>query len=256
MKLQQYIIDAERTYSYRIKTVCELGDDAMDRLERVLMKHCPVDIKRPRKTMLQKHPLDFATVDAAEVWIVDVELGIPASTYVLHEELCKAMGVNGDHLIVRGSNDPNEIESDAIVAKQEMDEEADGKNMDQTALLLDPEYENGEDPQELAGDGYTKKFLSYLRQVSKEKPTQKKIDAPHPLTVWKDMPAAEATDEGEYNANIKDAPTIGKGDDLTDGDISNVGNLTDSKRTYKRQYGKDGKTSMLKRDVDTTKDPK
>lgn len=256
MNLQQYINESERTYHYRIKTVSELSDDAMDRLERVLMKHCPVDISRPRKTMLQKHPVDFTTVDAAEVYIVDVELGVPASLYTLTKELCKAMQINGDHLVVRGYNDPHEIENQYQSSKTEMDEEAEGKGLEQTSLLLDPNYENGEDPQELAGDGYTKKFLSYLRKVQEEKPTQKKVDAPHPLSVWKDQPKGEPTDEGEYNANIDGAPTIGKAGDGPEVETSNQGNLTDRKRTYKRQYGKAGTTKMLNRATDTQKDPK
>lgn len=256
MNLQQYINESERTYHYRIKTVVELGDDAMDRLERVLMKHCPVDVSRPRKTMLQKHPMDFTTVDAAEVYIVDVELGVPASPYVLHKELCKSMGVNGDHLNVRGYNEPSEIENERLAAATEMDEEASAAGLEHTSVLLDPNYENGEEPQELAGDGYTKKFLSYLRKVQEEKPTQKKVDAPHPLSVWKDQPKQETTDEGDYNANIEGAPTIGKAGEGPDVETSNQGNLTDRKRTYKRQYGKDGSTKMLKRDVDTQKDPK
>ena len=174
MNLQQYIHDSERTYHYRVKTVCELSDDAMDRLERVLMKHCPVDIKRPRKTMLQKNPLDFMTIDAAEVYIVDVELGVPASSMALHHELCRAMGINGDMIVVRGYNDPQEIESEAINAKKEMDEEASSKGMEQSGLLLDPNYENAEDPQELAGDGYTKKFLSYLARSKKRSRPRRK----------------------------------------------------------------------------------
>lgn len=256
MNLHHYLNESERTYHYRIKTVNELNDDCMDRLERVLMKYCPVDISRPRKTMLQKHPLDFSTVDAAEVYIVDVELGVPASSYVLHRELCQSMHINGDHLNVRGDNEPSEIENERLSAKTEMDEEAAASGMEQTSLLLDPNYENGEDPQELAGDKYTKKFLSYLRAVQEEKPTQKKVDAPHPLSVWKDQPKGEATDEGDFNAHIKDAPTIGKTGTAPDVEPSNQGNLTDRKRTYKRQYGKNGATKMLKRDVDTQKDPK
>lgn len=256
MNLHQYIHDSERTYNYRIKTVCELNDDAMDRLERVLMKHCPVDIKRPRKTMLQKNPLDFTTVDAAEVYIVDIELGVPASVYTLTKELCKSMGINGDHLVVRGYNDPHEIENELQSSKTEMDEEAEAAGMEQSSILLDPNYENGEDPQELAGDAYNKKFLSYLRKVQDEKPTQKKVDAPHPLSVWKDQPKGEPTDEGDYNANIEGAPTIGKAGEGPDVETSNQGNLTDRKRTYKRQYGKEGTLKMLQRTVDTQKDPK
>lgn len=256
MNFQKYILDSERTYHYRLRTVSELGDNEMDRIERVLMKHCPVDISRPRKTMLQKNPLDFTNVDAAEVYIVDFELGIPASPFMLHTEMCRSLGINGDWMIVRGYNDPNEVENEAIVAKEEMDEEAKAAGLEQTSLLLDPNYENAEEPQELAGDGYTKKFLSYLRKVQEEKPTQKKIDAPHPLSVWKDQPAGEPTDEGEYNANIDGAPAIGKAGDVPEFTTSNQGNLTDRRRTYKRQYGKDGTLKMLSRETDTQKDPK
>lgn len=92
MNLKHYIAETERTYTYKLKTICQLDDYAMDRIEQVCLKYQPIDISRPRKLMMQKAPLDFNNVDAAEVWVVDFEFGLPVSSYVLGEEIRYALG--------------------------------------------------------------------------------------------------------------------------------------------------------------------
>jgi len=257
MSLKQYIAETERTYTYRLKTIVPLDDYAMDRIERICMKYQPLDISRPRKTLLQKNPLDFTNIDAGEVWIVDLEFGLPASGYVLGQEVRHALGVPENHVIVRGSNDPTEVESERLNAADEIGEEAKEKGLKPSGLLTDPTYSEVTPAADLYGKVHNEKFLDYLRTVQKEREEKSKVDAPNPLFKWMDMPKQETEDEGLYNADIPDAPRLGKaGDGKPDEGVSDKGILTDRKRTYKRQYGADGERTMLSRTKDTTKDPK
>lgn len=254
MQFIDYIQAVEKTYAYKLKTINVLDDHAMDRIETLVMKYSPVNISRPRKLMMQSSPLDFYTiVDAAEIYVIDLEFNVPASPYVLHRELCQALGINGDHMVIRGANDPVEIENCMQAAKDSMDDEAEDKGMVQASVLLDPDYKDGDGgTNDLYGDEYNAKFLDYLRKIQDEKPVAKKVNPPHPLSVWGEQPVPEM-DNGDFNKDIEGAPTIGKAGDGPNANVSNVGNMEDDKRTYKRQYGKNGTLTMLKREVNTLK---
>jgi hypothetical protein len=257
MSFKQYIAETERSYNYRLKTIALLDDHAMDRIERIVMKYQPLDISRPRKTMMQKNPLDFTNIDAAEVWIVDFTLGLPASGYVLGEEIRHSLGLPEKHVIVRGANDPTEVESERILAGEEIGEEAAKLGLKPSGLLTDPTYSEVTPVENLYGKVHNEKFLDYLRTVQKEREEKSKVEPESPLFKWMDMPKQTETDEGIYNADIPDAPRIGKAGAKTDGsDAAREGNLDDRKRTYKRQYGPTGARVMIDRKVDTAKDPK
>lgn len=259
MNLKQYIAETERKYNYRLKSVEPLDDDAMDRIERVAMKYQPIDISRPKKTMMQSNPLDFPNVDSAEVWIVDLEFGLPASPYVIAREIHFALDCPEKFIVVLGLNDPSAIETGRLNAEQEMKDEAEKLGLKPSGLLNDPTYSEVTTPTDLYGKVHNQKFLDALRTVQKERDEKSKIDAPNPLFKWMDMPDQEKTDEGLYNADIPDAPSLGKAGKPSKEPISGVSNsgaLTDHARTYKRQYGKNGERTMLSREVDTAKDPK
>ncbi len=260
MSLKKYIAETERSYNYRLRTIAALDDDAMDRIERIVMKYQPIDISRPRHTMLQANPLDFTNVDvyAAEVWIVDFVLGLPASGYALGEEIRSALGLRERHVIVRGSNDPTEVESERILAGNAIGKEAAKLGLKPSGLLTDPEYSEVTPVADLYGKEHNERFLDYLRTVEKERNEAMKVDPLSPLFSWLDMPDQDVpTDEGTYNDNIPGAPRLGKAGARTDGsDAAREGNLDDRKRTYKRLYGKTGQRTLLGSTVDTTKDPK
>jgi hypothetical protein len=254
---KKYIAETERSYNYRLRTVTPLDNTAMERIERIVMKYQPLEVSEPRKTMLQSNPLDFTNVDAAEVWIVDFTLGLPASGYVLGEEIRHSLGVPANHVIVRGANDPTEVESERLVAAGEIGEEAAKLGLKPSGLLSDPTYSEVTPAADLYGKAHNEKFLDYLHTVQKEREEKSKVEPTSPLFKWIDMPKQETHDDGLYNADIPDAPRLGRAGPKTDGsDTAREGNLDDRKRTYKRQYGKTGERTMLSRKVDTAKDPK
>ena len=161
-----YLAEAEKTYKYRVKTVVEANDDFLDRMERALVKYDLVDVSRPKKTIVQYYPRDFRDVEAGEVYIIDIETRMPASSAVLQQELVSALECAARFIVVRGENEPAELESVKLAADLENGEDAEPAE----ALLNDAEYgevENKE-PEQDFGDDYNERLLGYLAKVTAE----------------------------------------------------------------------------------------
>lgn len=245
MDIRHYIAQAEKTYSYRIKTVFPLTDDVMGRIEQLILKYKPLDLGSPRKTMFQKAPLDFPTVQGAEVYMLDIELGLPCSGVVLARELTQALGVPDKFIVVRGENDPTELETERMVAKAEMDETAEKAGETPGARLDLPGYDEVEaqDGSELYGDKYNRRFLGHLKAVEDERIEAMKLkNTPAPFG-WLDVKADPEvpTDPG---------PTIGMEAGKENDQIGNRGNLDNARQKYTRLYQKQGKTYVKRSDGD------
>ena len=183
---QDYISANHREYHIRIKTVSPLDDEAMEYIERVLQKYVPIDITAPIKTIMQKHPLDFQDIRNAEVWIVDVVTELPASAYVLQQELKLALALPEKYIVVRAANDPLEVETQRINANAEIDMEAMEQGLSPASRLSTHESYDDDELAELDqpayGDEYNKRFLEVLAQVAEERigydatPTSKELN--------------------------------------------------------------------------------
>jgi hypothetical protein len=267
---KHYLEESVKEYHYRIKTVVPLDEESMDNLEYALTKYNLIDISDVTKTIMQKHPLDFYDVDNAEVYIVDVVTGLPASAYVLQQELRIALRIPEKYIVVRTDNDPIERQGQHLANKQEMEDEADEKGWERESLLnvdsVYPEHEHEEDGSNYYGDEYNQKLNKYLSQVKSER-TSDQYEAPAPLFSWMDMP--------------QDYPWAGPTDDFNDGldapkpvpywDIDPnkdidfrfydmytgmYGNFDQDSHTDKRSYKdpKTGKRHVLKRGTNPVRD--
>lgn len=256
MNILDYIEKTERRYDYRIKALIPLDDAALDCIERVIMKYEPLDMGRPNKTIIQARPMDFPQMESAEVWMVDVGLGIPASAAILRQEIAKAFHANeevgkliragnvklDDIFVVRGANDPLEAQGEDCEARCAQDEEADKKGLKRGALLSTtadmPEVPDI-DPTKYYGDAYNGRLVSYLRKVAAEQAEARKVDAPAPLFRWMDMPKPEAVDGGTPPAD-----NVSRGEALAPG-LAPTGNFdTDTRRLARVYDGKGGKTVL------------
>jgi hypothetical protein len=206
MNIRDYILNVEKTYEYRIKTIVPLEDEQMERIESVLMRYDPIRVSNPRKTIFQKMPLDFPSVAGAEIYYVDVELGLPATQYIMATQIRDAIGCAEKFVVVRAKNEPAEVMTDEMDAKAEMMLKAGD---------LGPmaELENTTDESlpsdDLYGDGRNSKLLGYLAGVKKERDENLKVDSENSLFKWLDMPKNDdAGDPEGFNANIKDAPKV------------------------------------------------
>lgn len=170
---RDYVQEREREYNLRIKTVVPVGDDELKYMERVLDKYVLIDITKPVKTILQKHPLDFGDLTNVEVWIIDVVTALPASAYVLQQELKLALNIPEKYIVVRNANDPKEVETQRMAARDEIDMEAMEQGLSPAPRLSTnsayDEDEQGILEEPVYGNEYNTRFLEVLAQVSADR---------------------------------------------------------------------------------------
>lgn len=151
-----------------------MTDENMDKLEFLLQKYDVQSIDGPRKTIIQEHPLDFYDIVNHEVYIIDAVLGLPASTYMLQQEIKETLDIPEKFVVVRSDNDPTEIETQRLNAQKLMDENNDGPV---AKLSIDPEYPEQSPPaEELYGDTYNANFVSRLAQAQSKVVNGKALD--------------------------------------------------------------------------------
>lgn len=247
--LKEYLSKTERTFNYRIKTVVPLEDDAMDRIERAIQKYVPLNVGKVHKTILQRHPLDFPGVDNAEVYFVDITLTLAASSYILQQDIRYALNIPEKFIVVRGENEPTEIETQRLNAVADMEIEADKKGLKAASLIDTPEYPEGQDvdPTDYYGDAYNARLTDYLYKIEQERDLSVKAEnAPKPFK-WlepKDQEPGQPTDN--FNDHIKGPAAAKRGKAAPAAGVSRVGNFDDNTRTYKKTYtNKSGKQKVL-----------
>jgi hypothetical protein len=207
MSIKTYIAEAERRYHFRVKTVVPLTDKEMDRIELAVAKYQPIEVGRPKKTMLQKHPLDFRDIENSEVYIVDMVLALPASPYVLQQDIRQNLNIPEKYVVVRGDNEPIEIEGERLAALAEIEAEAKKRGLKPAPVLGDPDYKEVESEVGTIyyGDGYNSAFLAYLTKVRSER-METRVDPPNPLFKWLDLPkdgGEPKQDPTNFNAHLK-----------------------------------------------------
>lgn len=249
MDLQKYLTEAEKQYHLRLKTIVPLDDAIMDRLENFLARFQPLEITRPSKTILQREPLDFPNVQAAEVYIVDMTLGQPAAPHVLRADIRKLLDAPDNFVFVRTRNEPGEIESQRINALADIELEATRRGLTPAAVLNDPDYSDSEehDNASLYGTDYNDALIGYLSSVEKERhdAVARVENAPFK---WLDLPDQ---DTSNYNANIKDAPFVTlKPKKTPDVSQNMLGSFDPSRRSVRRLYtDKNGNRVVLSRQL-------
>lgn len=153
-----YLAESAKSYKYRVKSVVPMDSHFITTLKEALFKYDIQSVSTPKKLMAQKAPLDFRDFHMAEIWVVDITTAVPASSYMLAVELRSALQLQDKMLVVRGENEPVELEAEKIEEIHKDDEH--------NALLGDADYSEADQPKEVAyGDAYNKKLLNYLAQV-------------------------------------------------------------------------------------------
>lgn len=210
----EHLMESDREYHFRIKSIEPLTAEMMERLERVLSKYELRDISGPTKTIIQEHPLDFYDIQNAEVYIVDATVGVPQSSYILQQELRANLHISENSLVVRGDNEPLETETQRRQMDAKIRDEADKKGLTKASLLdtneIYPESEYSVDGESFYGDEYNSKFLNTLAQISATR--KEGIEEPAKgLFDWMRNDVGDDTqiaDDNDFNASIEDAPRV------------------------------------------------
>lgn len=241
MDFKQYLAESEKTYCYRIKTVGQIDKSHLSQIEKYLQRYNLKTISKITKTILQSNPMDFASVQNAEVFIVDIETGLPISSYILGRELAGLLKLPEDYLVVRGENDPLEIQNDMYRQSQEISDRMSGKGQEQSSLLdVDSDYPAAEktaDGSNYYGNEYNEKFLGYLRDISKIEAEKRKVEPKDSLFGWLDIPKESndpSQDTSDFNKNIKKpepSEKLGFGEIIR---VGNKGNYEDEGKVVKK----------------------
>jgi len=150
---RSYLIESEQTYKFRIKMAHECSDERMEALETALEKYELKSLSKPKKTPIQEHPMDFQTLNNAEVFIMDAEVNYPVTAHQLYEYLSQTVGVPASHLVVINSDHPEEIAREEAISEEEYE-----------AKLDDAEYKDAPKTkaEDSFGDAYNENMLKEL----------------------------------------------------------------------------------------------
>jgi hypothetical protein len=145
----EYLAESNKEYALRIKFATDISEAMLDRMETHLEKYGVKEISKPKKTIAQSNPMDFAESRGREVTIVDFVLDYPVVSDVLRDEICEATGLSRTHVVVRSPNDEPMNEEEA------------------KSKLEDSEYSDAAkiEPEKHYGDVYNSKFTEELAKV-------------------------------------------------------------------------------------------
>lgn len=260
-----HLVESDREYHYRIKSVEAIDDEKMVKIENILAKYELRDITAPEKTIIQDHPLDFHDIQNAEVWIVDAVTGVPVSGYILQQELRANLKIPEKFIVVRTDNDPLELETARINADKKMRQDATEKGLTRHSLLdtdeVYPEDKDSLPAEDLYGDEHNSEFLKTLSQVAADR-TPNVVEPKSGLFDWLDSSIGESPDTGPTDDFNDDYDTVkpipwwetSKKSKKNEADkkVSPEGNYDEDSKTHRRQYEKeDGKVVDVEEESDS-----
>lgn len=176
-RLDQYLMESQKTYEFRMKTIVELTDEQLDKIETHLRKYEAFDIETPKRTIMQSAPMDFYNSGACEVFIIDFKTKLPVSPQVLINEIVSKIGISEGDIRIRNRAEPlDEIDEkyreDSLRTEDDIKKEKKKK-----ALLNDPDYKEVKNPKadDYHGEKHKTKFMRELEKARKPLTTEYKI---------------------------------------------------------------------------------
>lgn len=144
-----YLTESQKTFKFKIKVAEELSDETLDKIERGLQMYKLVDISKPKRLPIQQNPVNFETLGAVEVNVMEVETAYPATIEQVKTVIETCGGIPAKHIFVH-----TEAQEQDIVR---ITADKDGK-----PLLMQDYEKSDEKVQELYGDENIKITLKAL----------------------------------------------------------------------------------------------
>lgn len=163
--LSQYLSENEKIYEFRLKIAKEVTDEQLDAMELHLRKYDGFDITTPKRTIIQKNPRDFRSINAAEIYMIDFKTKQPAAPLQLLAELSQKMGIHERFMILRNKLEPLHVENEGEEDTLEVDQDDSYK-----PRLTDDEYSEVKNPDadDYYGETFKDNFLKGLENSKKE----------------------------------------------------------------------------------------
>lgn len=240
MNFRKYLAESQKVYKYRIKTVLSIDSDDIAVITSFLQRYNPIKIDKPKKSIIQKRPVDFPTIENREVTFIDIELGLPAVTDILVRELVHLLNCPGDFVVVRGEHEPLTIESNSKDAIADIEQQAADKDLTKASLLsTESEYPDADQQPEGSnyyGNSFNSAFLANLQKLSDQHKDDLKVEPPSSLFNWLDLPKEgdPKQDPASFNADIKGPELVDIEKDARKPTPN--GNFVDTDVVVKKQY--------------------
>jgi hypothetical protein len=148
--LTQYLAESEKTYEFRLRSLNEISDEHMDRIESHMAKYNMESMSSPKKTIMHT-PRGFEDKGAQEVYMYDIKTKLPATPNSLQEEIAGICGCSLGSMIV----------NNMLEAKELWDIEEETKDEESKSVLADADYSDSEkvDHSEHYGNEFVDKFV-------------------------------------------------------------------------------------------------
>lgn len=149
--LKHYLAENEKTYEFRLRSVVEMTNEQIDKLEMHMKKYNVESVSSPKKTIMQQTPRGFnANLGPREVYITDISTKLPVTPATLKTEIIGICGISEGELIVNNKNEAEEL--------WETEEDT---NEEVSSVLADAEYKDSPkvDHSDYYGDGHIEKFV-------------------------------------------------------------------------------------------------
>jgi len=169
--LQKYLAEGAKVHEFRLKTAVELSDDQLDLLEKHLRKYDAFDVETPKRTILQRAPLDFYNLNAAEIYIIDFKTRLPLSPAVLVNELIEKLEIGEAFIRVRNKLEPGEqADVESMESIEDLARRAD-------ALLTNDSYSEVKNPKadKFYGERHKTRFIDELTKARKKLTKEYKV---------------------------------------------------------------------------------
>lgn len=104
----EHLVEAEKTYEFRIKLANYDPTDSMDKLESVLNAYGLKEITKPKRLPIKANDIDFPSIDNCQLYIMDVALTYPVNDTQLASLIADRYNVPRAQLVVVPIGQPEE----------------------------------------------------------------------------------------------------------------------------------------------------
>lgn len=152
MHLRDYLIETKKAKEagYIIRTIVDITDTMMDKIEECLQGHGAVSVSAPKSTPMQV-AWDFSNAGLATVNIIEVVLARPVTPAQLLISLVEKVGIPESQVRVYNDKDP------VLEAQNDKDEKT-AKKPKYKARLLDDAYSEHKVTKTNVGDKHSDKL--------------------------------------------------------------------------------------------------
>lgn len=152
--LKQYLAESEKTYNFRLRTVAEMSDEQLDKLERYLARYNVESVSTPKTSIIQKSPAGFGDIGPSAVTTIEIVTKLPSTPNVMQEEIAAATGVHIGSIRVYN-------EGEFVEEAEELEEKSDEEGK---SVLADADYSEAEkvDHSDNYGNEFVSKFVKNL----------------------------------------------------------------------------------------------